>query len=337
MIQPALSPAAIEAIFRQEIGPLYFGKRTASPVPTFVILTGQPGSAAGRAIGQLTDAGQDVAVVSAEALRAFHPQFEALAGSTSARAAEELSGCSAQWLQSSIVEARERRHSVLLEGSFATPEAVIGTAQSFAREGFATRLVIVGVRRAESLLSLVSTHLSAVRDSRHDQLPSRELHDRGLAGTQKLVAALEAAPALDQLTVFDRQGTVSFDSARDERSDRFAGAGAALRAAQAARLTSLGAVQWMSELRRVSDYAATIQELSVHLTELLIALHETALAEIIPELPIPSGSRVAAAQERQSVEALVSLRRQLVINGRGRPDQLATPATPAPDASGPSR
>ncbi len=68
----------------------------------------------------------------------------------------------------------------------------------------------------------------------------------------------------------------------------------------------------------------------------MIDLHETALREIIPELPVPAGSKVVAAQEHRSASELVALRKLLVAE---RPVDAAAPvvAPPSPERGGPSR
>ena len=67
------------------------------------------------------------------------------------------------------------------------------------------------------------------------------------------------------------------------------------------------------------------------MTEVLIDLHETALREIIPELPVPAGSKVVAAQEHRSASELVALRKSLIVE---RPVDAAAPVV-AP--TGPER
>ena len=320
-------------IFERDIRPLFFpAEQPEASAPTFVLLTGQPGAGAARAIGRLrAEHSDDLASLSAEDLRAFHPQFAQATASGSVAAAQEASEATAEWLRAGMAFAREHRRSLLLEGNFTTASTVLALAQRFAGAGFGTRVVVVGVRRAESLLATVSQYLSAVRAGRPAPLISREEHDRGFEGTRALTTALEDSTTVDRVTVLSRAGAPMFDAEGDGTEHPFQGAGTALVAAQSERLLSLGSVQWMSELRRVTEFSATLREVPRLVTESLIDLHETALREIIPELPVPVGSRVVAAQEHRSASALVALRGSLVV------DRSVDAAAPVVAPTGPER
>lgn len=325
-------------IFERDILPLLFPEdQPQDSAPTFVLLTGQPGAGAARSIGRLrAEHGHDLAALSADELRAFHPQFAEATASGSVEAAREVSEATAEWLRAGMAFAREHRRSLLLEGNFTTPSTVLALAQRFAGEGFRTRVVVVGVRRAESLLATLSQYLSGVQAGRPTRFVSREAHDRGFDGTRALTAAMENSTALDRVTVLGRAGAPMFDAETDGTDHPFRGAGAALVAAQSERLLSLGSVQWMSELRRVTEFAATLREVPRPVTEALIDLHETALREIIPELPVPAGSKVVAAQEHRSASELVALRKLMIAE---RPLDAAAPvvAPAGPERGGVSR
>lgn len=324
-------------ILHDDILPLLFPAVSASDDPTVTLVTGQPGSGRRQAAARIrAEQDGEVAILSAEQLRAFHPSVAELDASGSVEAAGELGAASAEWLRAGMAYAREHHRSLVVEGSFATPAAAVGTAQRFAAEGFRTRVVIAGARRAESLLSTVSLHLRGVQTGGPSRFVSRDAHDRGLEGTRALAATLEESAAVDRVTVLGRAGAPVFDGVSGGTDRPFVGARTALLAAQSDRLTSLRSAQWLSELRRVTEYAHTLREMPRPLTELLIDLHETALREIIPELPVPAGSMVVAAQERRSASDLVSLRRSLV---QARSADAAAPSMvpSGPDRRGPSR
>ncbi|MGA1828244.1 zeta toxin family protein [Microbacterium sp.] len=315
----------------REILPLIFPETTASVDPVLVLVARPPGSIAAPATGRLVaEHGRDIAVVNGDDLRALHPDIAGGAGSTDAVQAD-----SAEWLRACIAFARENRRSLLLDGQF-SPAAALGTAERFADAGFRTRVVVTGARRAESLLSAVSLYLRSIQSGGSARLVGREAHDRGFEGARELAAALEESTAVDRVTVLGRNGTPAFDAERRDQDRPFQGASAALRAVQSERLTSLQSTQWLSELRRVTEFSVTLRQVPRPLTELLIDLHETALREIIPELPVPAGSAVVAAQERRSAAELVALRRSLVEE---RPADVAAPVVvPAgPDRGGLSR
>ena len=316
----------------REILPLIFPEPTASVEPVLVLVARPPGSIAAPVTGRLVaEHGPEIAVVNGDDLRALHPDIAGGAGSST----DAVQADSAEWLRACIAFARENRRSLLLDGQF-SPAAALGTAGRFAGAGFRTRVVVTGARRAESLLSAVSLYLRGVQSGTGVRFVSRAAHDRGFEGARALTAALEESTAVDRVTVLGRNGTPAFDADRRDLDRPFQGASAALRAVQSERLTSLQSTQWLSELRRVTEFAATLRQMPRPLTELLIDLHETALREIIPELPVPAGSAVVATQERRSAAELVALRRSLVEE---RPADVAAPvvAPVAPDRGGLSR
>ncbi|MGC5224208.1 zeta toxin family protein [Micromonospora sp. DT81.3] len=324
------------AILHDDILPLLFPASGATDDPTLTLLTGQPGSGRPQAAARIcAEQDGEVAILSADQLRAFHPSIAELDASGSVEAVGELRAATAEWLRAGMAFAREHHRSLLVEGSFATPAAAVATAQRFGTDGFRTRIVIAGARRAESLLSTVSLYLHGVQTGGPARFVSRDAHDRGFDGTHALAATLEESDAVNRVTVLGRAGASVFDGVSRNTDRPFVGARAALLATQSDRLTSLRSAQWLSELRRVTEYAATVR-MPRPLTELLIDLHETALREVIPELPVPAGSRVVAAQERRSASDLVSLRRSLI---EARPVDAAAPsvAQSGPERGGPSR
>lgn len=338
MTDPALTSVQRDDVFAREIRPWLFpdgDDRNTDPV--FVLLSGQPGSGVGRVTGRLrAELGGDAAVLSAELLRPFHPRFAESLASGAMDSSRGMSEATAEWLRAGMRFAREHQRSLILEGSFANPATAVGLLQRFRADGFGTRVVVVAARRAESLLSTVSGYLRAVEAGRTGQLVSREMHDRGFEGTGALAAAVEESDAVDRVTVLDRVGAAAFDAVRAGVDRPFQGAAAALRAAQSQRLSSLESAQWLSELRRVTEFAATLRNVPRPVTEVLIDLHETALREIIPELPVPNGSRVVAAQEHRSASDLVALRKLLAAP---RPVDATGPVVvpAAPERGGPSR
>ena len=308
-----------------------FGETTPNTAPTLVLLTGQPGSGSARAIGRISDEHEGVAVVSAEDLRALHPDYRELAESRSPEAARELSEATAAWVRACLAFARENRRSLILEGNFTTPALVTGVASGFADEGFTTRVVMVAARRAESLMSTTSHYLSEIYEGRPARFVSRDANDQAVEATCALALALESADSIDRVTVLGRDGSTAFDHTRQADESTIPGLSAAFNAAQARPLLSLQSVQWLSELRRVTEYVESLREVPRPLTEVLMDLHETALNEILPELPVPEGSQAARMQERRLAYSLAGLRQSLPVE---RPIDTSRPvATP----SGPER
>lgn len=327
-----------DTIFKRTVLPYYFPVRELEdPQPALILLAGQPGAGRARATRRLiTDHGPDVAVVSSEDLRAFHPLFPQLASTRSPDALEGVTRATAAWMRDCIRYAREYERSLLLEGAFQDAAVAVGTAQRFATAGFQTRVAIVAPRRAESLLSLASLYLSNLRAGKLGRLVSREAHDRALEATRALAAATVNSASISRLTVIGRDGNSVFDAHRADGDAAFVGGVGALEAQQSARLSRLDATQWLSELHHATDFAMTRRDLPRAVTELLVELHEVALREVIPELHVPSGGKFISAIEQRTVARLGDLQRALP---REEVIDLAAPvATPVgPERGGISR
>jgi hypothetical protein len=330
-----LDQAQRDEILRRDILPLYFPDEVASDWPTFVLVAGQPGAGRSRAATALATGELNVAVLRGEDLRAFHPVFLDPTATTDPGALSELGQSVAGWVSGCIRYARENHRSLALEGTFGNVTAAAGTAQRFAAEGFRTRVVVVGSRRAESLLSVTSGYLRGVQAGHRSTPTSRASHDEGFAATRSLVASVEESGWADRLTVVGRDGSVVFDAAVTEGAG-FVGAGAALVAAQSERLSRFDATQWLSELHHVTEFAATRRGLPDEVAELLVELHDVSLREVIPELRVPANGKFATAMEQKTVARLVALRQTLPA---ARPIDVAAPVIVpgAPGVDGPSR
>lgn len=303
--------------FERDVVPLLFGDTGPEEEPALVLLNDTAGTGRSRATAAVTQQHPGIAVISDRDLQMW-ATASANPGGTEREGAD--------WLQRCIGYARTHRRSILLEGSsFST--ASLRAATAFAASGFTTRVAVVGVRPAEALLADASRFSAATLAGSRTSLTDV---DRAVRGARELVQALVNNPSVDRLTVISRDGDVEFDARAGDGS--FTAASSGLEAALTRRLTSLRAAQWLSELRRVTEFAETLQG-PREFTERLIALHGLAVREIIPELDIPTGSPVAALQEQRSAAALASLRRSLAPT-RPRED-LASPVISAP--SGPDR
>ncbi|MEJ1154615.1 zeta toxin family protein [Microbacterium marmarense] len=309
--------------FEQDILPTLFPPAPSESAPTLALLVGQSCSGAGRATGCLVaEHGDSMVTLTAGDLDAFN---------TTATAGPDRARQTAQWLQQCITHARETQRSLLLEGQFSAA-AALGVAGSFATAGFRTRVVAVAARRAESLLSSLSLHASAIQDSRPTQLVTRQVHEQALQRTRDLIAEAEASASIGRITVLGRDGAVVFDRTRDDLALVLSGAADALSTAQAQPLSSAQAMVWFGELRRVTDYVRTLRSPDHEITAQLVELHEHALREMIPELALPRDSEARARQEARITQELSELRRMRT------PIDVNAPSVgmSGPDRGGPS-
>lgn len=313
-------PAAdIDLVFNRSVIPVVFPSTTAGKAPTLTLLHNPVGSGGARSTAHLAVDALGQAVLSAADLRAFHPG----ADDASATGAEDpdFAATVADWFGACLAYAREHRRSLLIEGAFLTPAVAVGTAKSFAEAGFATRVAVVASSRRETLISTVSQHLAAVRSRRTAPLPTREARDRGWESTGALVSEVAESTAVHRIQIFGRTGGIEADVTRSS-SGAAATAKTTLAAAQARPFTALQAVQWLSELRRMTDFVESRRQPMVEVREALVELHVLAIREVVAALPVPAGSEVIAREEGRLASELIRLRRSI-------------PTPPRPDATGP--
>lgn len=331
MTEWTLSAEEQRTIFEQKIRPALFPRGPLDGRPTLLILAGQPGAGASRAAGRLaSEHVNEMAEVSADNLRAFHPHFLELSRSQSPEAPRLLAEPTAEWLQNTLRHARTSRQSLVLEGAFNSPDAALGVASLFERDGFATRVAVVATPRPESLLATASRYLLDARSGRASRFTSLASHNAGCDRTRALVATLETTPAVDRLTIVGRDGTDLFDAARTG-AESFTGASAALAREQSTSMSSQQTMLWLSELRATTDFAVASHSLHRPLTEVLIELHEVALRDVLPRLSLPLASQARPTTEATLARQLVTLRRALPVETRS--GDLAAPviSTSQPD------
>ncbi|MFH8251489.1 zeta toxin family protein [Microbacterium sp. B2969] len=317
-------------IFEERIAPVVFAHSTADS-PTLVVLDGQVGSGAPAAASRLaTEYSDGIAIVSNEGLTAFHPHFLELSRSRSPEATRLLAEPTAGWMTRSLRHARTTGRSMLLQGTFHTPSAVLAACDVFAQSGFATRVVVVATPRAESLLAAASRYMLDVRAGRGGRFTSVESHDVGFDTTGALTATLETSPSVDRLTILGTGGAVLFEAERTDASS-FAGATQALRRGQAQSMSAPRSMRWLSELRAVTDFALSMGRPSSPVGELLIELHTVALAEVLPRMPLPTDSQARTAGEATLTRQLVELRRTVPVERPAVDVAAPVVAPPGPD------
>jgi UDP-N-acetylglucosamine kinase len=304
--------------------------------PALVLVVGQPGSGTSRVAGFVREEHPTgIASVSAENFAAFHPDFLELMTWRPLEASALIAPWTAEWIGQTLDHARETKRSLLFETSINNPGPAIATASAFQSDGFETRLVVVAVRRSESLLATASRYLNARRLRLPARFTDRDTHGRGWIGTQALVREAESTTAVDRLTILSPTGETLFDA---RRADGFAGATAALEAAQNASVSVLEGARWFGELRAITDFARRSRELAPPLTEVLVELHQLALTDVLPRMPVPRQSSFAVEQENRLAAEILSLRRELpaVPPVAAQVEQSGPVVVPVPSRGGPS-
>lgn len=316
--------------------PLIFAGTEPSPTPELVLTIGQPGAGASRLNHDiLSEHAPTVASAAAEDFAAFHPDFLELATWRPLDAPAAMAPRVAEWIGATLDYARTTRRSLQFTTSVSTPAPAIGTAAAFKTDGFSTHLVIVATPRHESLLATASRFLNARRLRLPARFTDRAAHDRGFAGTQALARAADDAADLDRVTVLDQTGRRLFDATRQ---DGLAGVAEAIEVAHAAPVSVLEGARWFGELRAITDFAKRARELAPPVTEVLIELHELALTEVLPRMPVPPDSSFAVDQVMRLRSEIDALSRELPESARsiGPIEEAGPVVSPAPSRGGPS-
>lgn len=312
-----------QVILAQRILPAVFADTRSTDAPRLVLLSGQTGSGRARAISHLLREDADgMAVISAGLLRSFVPREEYEDAD-----ADRVAATSASWLIACMRHAREHRLSLLLDGPMPAGAAE-GVLTTFGQVGYRTNVAVVASARAESLLAVASAYASSDRVRRPSELVPVEQHDRDLEEARALLATAGAVGA--RLTVFDRDGGIAADQVDGPAAVR------AFNGASRTPMSTLQTVQWLSELKRVTAYARQASSPLPELAPHLVALHEVAIREVVPNLRIPTGSVVTRDLESRLASELVVLRRHAAPE-RARGSAAAVPTPPAPTTDGPSR
>lgn len=311
------SAAELDRVFNRDVLPVLFPSPALEVAPTLTLVHSPLGSGGARAVARLAADAPGQASLSAADLRAFHPAADNATGVEDSDVAATIAG----WFGACMAYAREQRRSLLIEGAFLTPAVAVGTAKSFAEAGFATRVAVVASSRGETMLSTVSQHLRTMGSRRPVPLPTREAREGDWESTSALVGEVADSNSVDRLQIFRRTGDIEADVTRSSAGGA-AAAKAALRAAQQRPFTALQAVQWLSELRRMTDFVDSRRQPMVEVRAALVELHVLAIREVVPALPVPTGSEVVSREERRLASELVRLRRSIRT-------------VPRPDATGP--
>lgn len=281
----------VTTVFERVVEPVLFDASRPSETPTLQFALSASSSGRSRATGALADG---AVVLNARDL-------DLLARSLGV----DAPGVATSWLQQGLTVARERRVSLVLEGGFRSPTLAIGLAQLFAESGYRSQVSVMAQRASEVRMSDASRRFDTEL-RRSSGVPSPVAVNGDVA---TLLPELVSSGSIDRVTVFDRTGTVVFDEERD--APKFPGASSALEEATATRLGTMRSTLWLSELRRMTRMLGETRSAPRWAVDELIALHEVALTEIVPELPISAGSDTATVQVQRLTATRDALRKSV--------------------------
>lgn len=151
----------------------------------------------------------------------------------------------------------KNRYSLLPEGAFRSPETTLRVARRFADSGCDAHVVAVATSEEENLLTATS------RTTPGADCPARPVHHtcrsaQSARDVSALIAAAADSRVVDCVSALNRRGEQVFDGERSP-AGILSGASLALNVAESEPRSALEAVQWLSELRHMTQYAKTME------------------------------------------------------------------------------
>jgi hypothetical protein len=250
----ALSPEWVQYIFDLKVCEDIFGDyRPPGGQPLLVLLGGQPAAGKTRAQEAVMAANPDAQLVpvTGDDLREYHPDYPRLAEQDPLAMPAATAPVSSGLIRLALDHALANRFSVLLEGTFRDPDMVMGTAARFARAGYRVEVVAVATPAPVSRLSAEQRSLGG-SGGRFGRWTPPEAHEAGLAGSPRVVAALEALPVVSRVQVHSRDRLLYDNTRADDGTWVGAPRAAEVLAAEQTRPLALAeAVGWLARYRRV--------------------------------------------------------------------------------------
>lgn len=327
---PELSAAELQRIFDEDIRPYYFpDNQPIATRPTIVLVGGQPGSGKSNATPRLIKERPGIIPLSGDDLRAFHSHYEQLMEAGPLTAGPTLAQATAVWVRMAIEHARDTRRSLLLEGTFHTPQVTLDTAAQYRRAGFSTELVALATPRMDSLLSAAGRYFASHQASRDPRWTTLAAHERGWQGTREILTQITPEGPIDAVAVINRAGTLYRAEIDDYEPDK---ATDALDEGRSTPITNRAAAAWLAELRAFTLYARASHQFNTATAPVLDELHTIALRDVVPSMNLPQGSEAAA----RLTERLTALQAEITAAQTPTPTADPQPPAPAPTTTGPT-
>lgn len=323
-----LTDDQLDDTYRTTIRPLIFPDQPTndSEAPTLILLGGQPGSGKSRASARLV-AEHNIASLSGDDLRIFHPDYHRLIDTNPENAGPTLADATRVWVRAAIQDALDNKRSLLLEGSFGDPDVTLSTAGRFRDAGFQVRIVAIASPPVLSIVTAASRYLRNVAAGTPARFTSLSAHNRGYDGTERLIHSTSVDSPADRITIFSRNGNPLFDAPPTHD----ASASDAL--SQGRRPDTWGArstMELLGELKQITNFAIETRNLGAGVATLLAEAHRLALDDVVPRLSVDPDSPQARFIHQSVTQQSEALRRATEMP----PPTLDAP-TPTPTRRGP--
>lgn len=310
--------------FEALIRPALFADDGPTADPSLTLLVGEPGSGRTRAAHRNRPGVNGRAIVSAAVLRAFHPDYLELASRRPFELEDALRPAVERWIAQSIGTALNESRSVVLESEALTAAAARAASAAFAENGFTTEVAVMASRTPDSLLTAASAFLNQRRERIPTQPTTVDAHRAATAAVRDLTTALEVDAPFDHVRVLNPGGAALHEAEPRRYPESVQGSTAALDAERQRHYSSIEGVQWLSELRRISEYARQSREDIQPVVETLAELHRLALTAVLPSMPLRPESDAAIRQRAQLEQELLRIEEQFAAT-RSIPTPLDFP------------
>jgi adenylate kinase family enzyme len=192
----------VKQIFNEEKQAL-IAKCSISPVPTAVLLGGQPASGK----SALTDRVLQVhlpdsfLVVNGDMFRNYHPEYDELKKNelTFSRNTQIFSDVFTEEL---IGEACRQKFNIIIEGTMRNPDVPFNTARLLKQSGFRVEVYAIAAPSLFTRLGIFNRYQKEVEREGYGRLADVEAHDAATVGTLKSIDRLYETAAVDKITLF---------------------------------------------------------------------------------------------------------------------------------------
>ena len=190
---------------------------TRSADPHGILLAGQPGAGKTVISSMMMNSvlNNDGTLINADEFRRLHPNYHRLYelyGSDAVELTARFSGAVTEGL---IAELSDQRINLVIEGTGRTVEVPKRTAILLADKGYRVELAVIAARPE---ISLISTVLRFYQMNERGTIPrstALEAHDRTVDALPSNLDTLLTLPELSQITIWDRELQLLYDSTED--------------------------------------------------------------------------------------------------------------------------
>lgn len=182
--------------------------------PVTVLLGAQPGAgktAGGNRVVAMYPVGAVVRIMGDD-LRQYHPEYARLMATEPLRMPDETDAAMRRWIDMCVEYANEHGYGILIERTWRSVEATLGSARDAVACGRETHAVVVAVPPEISRLSTLGRYYRDVDGGLPARWTPPEVHDTAADQLPITVRHVAASPDVRRFTVTDRSGAILFDS-----------------------------------------------------------------------------------------------------------------------------